>query len=82
VSLAFAVQARQACNCLPLRRRSRETSPGSELAPWELALSEYVLAWALQPDWESFPEYRWVPSRVDEHESRPTSLIEQVGLPD
>jgi hypothetical protein len=24
----------------------------------------------------------WVPSRVDEHESRATSLIEQLGLPD
>jgi DNA-binding response OmpR family regulator len=27
-------------NCLPLRRRSREPSPGSELAPWERVLSE------------------------------------------
>jgi hypothetical protein len=35
-----------------------------------------------QPDWESSPEYRWVPSRVDEHDSRATSLIEQLGLPD
>src|SRR5215831_2360052 len=34
------------------------------------------------PDWESSPEYRWVPSRVDEHESRGISLIEKAGLPD
>jgi ABC-type uncharacterized transport system substrate-binding protein len=27
-------------NCLPLRRRAREPSPGSELAPWERVLSE------------------------------------------
>ena len=27
-------------NCLPLRRRSREPSPVSELAPWERVLSE------------------------------------------
>jgi hypothetical protein len=27
-----------------------------------------VSAWVPQPDWESFPEYRWVPSRVDEHD--------------
>jgi hypothetical protein len=65
-----------------LRRRSRESSPGSELAPWERVLSDWVLAWVPQPDWESSPEYRWVPSRVDEHESRTTSLIEQTGLPD
>ena len=64
------------------RRWAREPSPGSELALWERVLSEQVLAWAPQPDWESFPEYRWVPSRVDEHESRATSLIEQLGLPD
>jgi hypothetical protein len=63
-------------------RRAREPSPGSELAPWERVLSEQVLAWVPQPDWESSPEYRWVPSRVDEHESRATSLIEQAGLRD
>jgi hypothetical protein len=40
------------------------------------------MAWVPQPDWESSPEYRWVPSRVDEPESRATSLIEQAGLPD
>jgi hypothetical protein len=38
------------------------------------------LAWVPQPDWESSPEYRWVPSRVDEPESRATCLIEQAGL--
>src|SRR5437016_7435620 len=32
--------ARRTYNCLPLRRRSREPSPGSELAPWERVLSE------------------------------------------
>jgi hypothetical protein len=63
-------------------RRAREPSPGSELAPWERVLSEQVLAWVPQPDWESSPEYRWVPSPVDEHESRATSLIEQAGLRD
>src|SRR6266436_2157364 len=72
----------QTYNYLPLRRRAREPSPGSELAPWEGVLSEWVLAWVPQPDWESSPEYRWVPSRVDEHESRATSLIEQAGLPE
>jgi hypothetical protein len=30
----------QTYNCLPLRRRAREPSPGSELAPWERVLSE------------------------------------------
>src|SRR5262245_59341630 len=60
----------------------RAPSPGSELAPWGRVLSEQVLAWVPLPDWESSPEYRWVPSRVDEHESRATSLIEQAGLPD
>ena len=40
------------------------------------------MAWVPQQDWESSPEYRWVPSRVDEHESRAASLIEQTGLPD
>jgi hypothetical protein len=65
---------------LALRRCAREPSPGSELAPWERVL-EQVLAW-VQPDWESSPEYRWVPSRVDEHKSRATSLVEQLGLPD
>jgi hypothetical protein len=55
-----------------------------ELAPWGQVLSEYglVLAWVPQPDWESSPEYRWVRSRVDELESRATSMIEQAGLPD
>src|ERR1700736_2529355 len=64
---------------LALRRCAREPSPGSELAPWERVL-EQVLAW-VQPDWVSSPEYRWVPSRVDEHKSRATSLVEQLGLP-
>src|SRR4029453_1229028 len=40
------------------------------------------MAWVPQPDWESSPEYRWVPSRDDEPESCATSLIEQAGLPD
>jgi hypothetical protein len=40
------------------------------------------MAWLPQPDWESSPEYRWVPSRVDEPESCETSLIKQAGLPD
>jgi len=30
----------QTYKCLPLRRRPREPSPGSELAPWERVLSE------------------------------------------
>jgi len=62
--------------------RNMTPSPESELAPWELVPSERALAWVPQPDWGSSPECRWVPSRVDEHESRATSLIEQVGLPD
>jgi hypothetical protein len=65
-----------------LGRRAREPSPGSELAPWERVSLEQVLAWVPQPDWESSPECRWVPSRVDEHESRAISLIEQAGLAD
>src|SRR5215510_16181498 len=40
-------------NRLRLRRRSREPSPVSELAPWERVLSEEVLAWVPQPDRES-----------------------------
>src|SRR5262249_61804189 len=69
-------------NRLRLRRRSREPSPVSELAPWGRVLSEQVLAWVPRLDWESSPEYRWVPSRVDERESRGISLIEKAGLPD
>jgi hypothetical protein len=57
-------------------------SPGFEPAPWEWVLLGQALAWVPQPDWESSPEYLWVPSRVDEHESRATSVIEQARLPD
>jgi hypothetical protein len=80
--LAFAVHGTLDVQLFAVERRSREPSPGSELAPSERVLWELVLAWVPQPDWESSPEYRWVPSRVDEHESRATSLIEQAGLPD
>ena len=66
----------------PARKHFEEPSPESELAPWELVPSERVLAWVPQPGWGSSPECRWVPSRVDEHESRATFLIEQAGLPD
>src|SRR6266446_1622829 len=58
------------------------TTSDFELAPWELVPSERVLAWVPQPGWGSSPECRWVRSRVDEHESRATSLIEQAGLLD
>ena len=54
----------------------------AELVGIELVPSERVLAWVPQLGWGSSPECRWVPSRVDEHESRVTFLIEQAGLPD
>src|SRR5262245_15949547 len=69
-------------NRLRLRRRSGEPSPVSERGRCERVPSELSLAWVTRPDWESAPEYRWVPSRVDERESRGISLIEKTGLPD
>jgi xanthine dehydrogenase YagR molybdenum-binding subunit len=53
-----------------------------EQSAFDASLGRFLSKNLLQPDWGSSPEYRWVPSRVDEHESRPTSLIEQMGLPD
>jgi hypothetical protein len=75
-------QAYPVARALAARKHFEEPSPESELAPWELVPSERVLAWVPQPGWGSSPECRWVPSRVDEHESRATFLIEQAGLPD
>ena len=79
---AIAKMAEKDIGSFPPPKHFEEPSPESELALWELVPSEWVLAWVPQLGWGSSPECRWVPSRVDEHESRATFLIEQAGLPD